>query len=817
MSLINSTAIPSGVATGYQIANSARFNGTSTKLTRTPSSTGNRRMLTFSAWIKQGDVSTSINGNAFFSAGVNGDKFAYQSGSLFRTTGYKSSAYWGMRDWNGVQRDSGGWKHIVMRFDTAQGTEANRSKLFINGVEATQNYKYYDIAQNYDMRYNHTADAHWLGAMNNGAYFDGYMAEVHWIDGAIVSPNAFGEVGDYGEWKPKAYVPADYAAYGTNGYYLNFADSSHFGKDVSGNGNNWTDTGFGTHDQMLDSPTNNFATPNPLNGNSSGYTFTEGNLYAKRSAGAWQPYYGTMGMPSGKWYWEAFYKVGYDAQIGVALDTYSSTTTLQAAGAYSIYSVANGTGYKYDNGSQSYGGGAWHWSTNVILQVAYDADTGKMWIGKDNTWYSSGNPSTGANPWVTVSAANRGNLLPAFAGYDSATQQYINFGQDSSFTGLKTAQNNQDANDIGDFYYTPPTGFLALCTSNLPDVAVVPSENFNTVLYTGTDATNSTHAITGVNFQPDWVWTKDRDAAYDHYIFDAVRGTGVTKGMRVSSIAAEGMANNAYDALSSFDSNGFTITGAGFGSLYQDRNNADYVSWNWKANGSGSANTTGSINTIKTSANVDAGFSIVKWVGNEGSDESIGHGLSKAPEMILTWNLDEGWGNQVYHKAMGTNKKMMISETSGAETDTDVWADTAPTSSVFYVGTDIMTNWDDRNYIGYCFHSVDGYSKVGSYVGNSSANGTFVYTGFKPAFVMVKNTDGWGWFMHDSAREPNNENDVFLLADSTAADSATDNSHMDFLSNGFKLRTSSVIGNGSSYTLIYIAFAETPFKYSNAN
>ena len=173
MSLINSTAIPSAVATGYQIANSARFNGTTTKLTRTPSSSGNRRMLTFSAWIKQGDVGTSINGNAFFSAGINGDKFAYQSGSLFRTTGYKSSAYWGMRDWNGIQRDSGGWKHIVVRFDTAQGTEANRSRLFINGVEATQNYKYYDITQNYDMRYNHTADAHWIGAMNNGSYFDG--------------------------------------------------------------------------------------------------------------------------------------------------------------------------------------------------------------------------------------------------------------------------------------------------------------------------------------------------------------------------------------------------------------------------------------------------------------------------------------------------------------------------------------------------------------------------------------------------------------------------------------------------------------------
>ena len=816
MSLINSTAIPSGVATGYQIANSARFNGTTTKLTRTPSSSGNRRMLTFSAWIKQGDVSASINGNAFFSAGTNGDKFSYQSGSKFRISGNVVFTAWGTRDWDGIQRDAGGWKHIVVRYDTAQGNELARSRLFINGVEAPVNYTYSTITQNYDMRYNHTADAHWLGAMNNGSYFDGYMAEVHWIDGAIVSPNAFGEVGDYGEWKPKEYVPGDYAAYGTNGYYLNFADSSHFGKDVSGNGNNWADTGFGTHDQMLDSPTNNFATPNPVNPNSSGYTFTEGNLYAKRSAGAWQPYYGTMGMPSGKWYWEAFYKVGYDAQIGVALDTYSSTTTLQAAGAYSIYSVSNGTGYKYDNGSQSYGGGAWHWSTNVILQVAYDADTGKMWIGKDNTWYSSGNPSTGANPWVTVSATNRGNLLPAFAGYDSATQHYINFGQDSSFIGLKTAQGNQDDNDIGDFYYTPPTGFLALCTSNLPDVAVVPSEHFNTVLYTGTDATNSTHAITGVNFQPDWVWTKDRDAAYDHYIFDAVRGTGVTKGLRLSSIAAEGMANNAYDALSSFDSDGFTITGAGFGSLYQDRNNADYVSWNWKANGSGASNTTGSINTTKTSANVDAGFSIITYSGNNTAGATIGHGLSKAPEMVIIKSRTNGndWWD-TYHYDIGANNSLFLNTTNAA-LDRTYFHDTHPSSTLIYLGNDRSSNGPSENFVAYCFHSVDGYSAVGSYEGNGVADGSFVYTGFRPAFVLTKNADAAdNWSIADTSRSPHNVAGESLRPDTTdVEDSAAD---IDILSNGFKVRQAdSHRINYDAETFIYLAFAETPFKYSNA-
>ncbi|MDP6583620.1 MAG: hypothetical protein QF535_03110, partial [Anaerolineales bacterium] len=187
----------------YTIPYSCRFNGTSNILERTPSSTGNRRMLTFSAWIKQGDVDTSINGNTIFSAGVNGDGFHYQSGYIWRHTGYISSAYWGVRDWNGSQHDPSAWKHIVVRFDTEQDAELDRSRLFVNGVEVTVNHTYHTIAENYDMRYNHTADAHWIGGLNAGSYFDGYMAEVHWIDGAIVSPNAFGEFGDYGEWKPK--------------------------------------------------------------------------------------------------------------------------------------------------------------------------------------------------------------------------------------------------------------------------------------------------------------------------------------------------------------------------------------------------------------------------------------------------------------------------------------------------------------------------------------------------------------------------------------------------------------------------------------
>ena len=819
MSLINSTAIPSGVATGYQIANSARFNGTTTKLTRTPSSSGNRRMLTFSAWIKQGDVGTSINGNAFFSAGVNGDKFAYQSGSLFRTTGYKSSAYWGMRDWNGIQRDSGGWKHIVVRFDTAQGTEANRSRLFINGVEATQNYKYYDITQNYDMRYNHTADAHWLGAMNNGSYFDGYMAEVHWIDGAIVSPNAFGEVGDYGEWKPKEYVPGDYAAYGTNGYYLNFADSSHFGKDVSGNGNNWTDTGFDTGDQVVDSPTNNFATMNPI---STIGTYSEGNLEVLTTVSGSVPYnqmhYGTFAMTSGKWYFECLVKdISGLLAIGISSTESINRNRHNNLGSNGVNSyLEDGRVYTEDTeetAPDTYGVGD-------IISVAYDMDANKIYFAKNNAWQSNGtgagNPATAANPYTIDTLAGCGQA-PIITNDNTSNEVsgIFNFGQDSSFASNKTAQGNQDGNSIGDFYYTPPTGFLALCTSNLPDVAVVPSEHFNTVLYTGTDATNSTHAISGIGFSPSFVWTKDRDATYGHYLFDAVRGTGVTKGLRSNSTAVEGMANQSYDALSSFDSDGFTITGAAFGSLYQDRNNADYVSWNWKANGSGASNTTGSINTTKTSANVDAGFSMVTYTGNATSGATLGHGLSKAPELMFVKRRNVAGGWMTYSAATGATKTFTLNSTEPAYTSSGIWNNTAPSSSLITIGNNGAVNTNGGTYIAYCFHSVEGYSKVGSYKGNANADGSFVYTGFRPAWLLVKRTDDNGnWYTWDSKRGSYNVIGNRLYMDGTGAEATTPLA-VDFTSNGFKWRDTNG-GWNTSGDYIYLAFAETPFKYSNA-
>jgi len=805
MSLINSTAIPSG-ATGYEIDQSLRFeDGSGAYLSRTPSAS-NRKTWTWSGWVKRGNLGTY---QTIFAVDNSSTEMAecYWDGS-------DNSIFWHLGGGsnyrfytNAIYRDSSAWYHIVCSLDTTISSPSGnntRMKLYVNGEQVTSFRANATPSLNYEGLVNLNTQ-HEIGE-RNGTHnpLDGYLAEVNFIDGTALTSSSFGETGDYGEWKPIEYS----GSYGTNGFYLNFATASDMGDDKSGNTNDWTENNIAATDQMVDSPTNNFATFNPL-ARHVGLTISEGNLRGVRGSGAWAPYFCTMGMTSGKWYWEVYVKASNDIYLGMTTDDWVGTGAINTAGAYSIYSTAGGTAYRYDDGTQTnvytfQGNYEWHWGADIIIQFAYDSDTGKFWMGKANTWFSSGNPSTGATPLLTVAAANRDRILPAGSPNSSNTNIFLNFGQDSSFAGEKTAQGNTDGNDIGDFYYTPPTGYLALCTKNLPDVAVVPSEHFNTVLYTGN---GGTQAITGVGFQSDLVWTKGRSSAWQNRLTDVIRGT--SKQLESDSTGAENTSND----LTSFDSDGFTLGSSNNGNA----NAVTFVAWNWKANGSGSSNTNGSI-TSTVSANVDAGFSIVGYTGNNVAGATIGHGLSAKPDLIIVKIRADNYTGRVYNSISGATKYLDWASTAALGTYQHMWNNTEPTSSVFSVGHDVTVGgYPIRDFIAYCFHSVDGYSKVGSYTGNTNADGTFVYTGFKPAYVMVKNTSGWGWYIHDSVRHPDNENDLHLLANSSAADSATDNTHMDFLSNGFKLRTASIIGNGSAYTLIYIAFAETPFKYSNAN
>ena len=321
---------------------------------------------------------------------------------------------------------------------------------------------------------------------------------------------------------------------------------------------------------------------------------------------------------------------------------------------------------------------------------------------------------------------------------------------------------------------------------------------FNTKLYTGTSSGNQ--AVTGVGFQPDWIWTKNRVDAFGSNLYDAIRGTGYYLQSNNTSASQSAVAS-----LISFDSDGFTV-GTGDNVQYTSNNG---VAWNWKANGLGSANTDGSINTTYTSANTTSGFSISKFVGT-GSNATVGHGLGVAPKMIIVKSLVSGnWS--VYHASLGGTKAIFMDLTGGAATHIDYWNNTDPTSSVFSIGTSSNMNHSGQDMIAYCFAPITGFSSINSYTGNGNADGPFVYTGFKPAWIMIKRTDaGESWLMMDNKRLGYNPVNEVLLADTNEAEFS---SNFDILSNGFKLRTT--LGNASSGSYIYMAFAEAPLVGSN--
>jgi len=321
---------------------------------------------------------------------------------------------------------------------------------------------------------------------------------------------------------------------------------------------------------------------------------------------------------------------------------------------------------------------------------------------------------------------------------------------------------------------------------------VKPSVYFNTKLYSG-NGTNAT-GITGVGFQPDWVWIKERSSTSPHKLLDAVRGA--TKELESSSTDAEATESTS---LQSFNSDGFTVGTNGA----VNENSQTYASWNWKANGTGSSNTDGSI-TSTVSANTTSGFSIVSWNGNSGT---VGHGLGVKPAMIILKSRQSTTNWVVMHKGLGNmdTNILVLNTTTGADSGGSGMAE--PTSSVFTMASGLSPN---DNLIAYCFAEKKGYSKFGSYTGNGNSDGTFVYTGFKPAFVMVKRTDTTGtWHINDTKRDTYNRMSHSLFPNLSDAESST-GWFVDYVSNGFKIRDSGNDVNASGGSYIYMAFAEEP-------
>jgi len=845
MTLLQSGLAKSG-AVDYTIDQSLRFERTdSSYFNRTPGSSGDRSTFTISCWIKRGrfgyngviasagDSVSSDPQTMFWISDDNTFRFASHGGTGFNLTS------------DAVYRDPSAWYHFVAAIDTTQATAADRGKFYVNGELITVTGTY--PAQDAVTDFNYSSAVQYIGVyVDHGVlqptyYYDGYLAELYLIDGTQYAASDFGETSSTtNQWIPK---DASGLTFGTNGYYFKFQDSAALGDDSSGNGNDYTVNNLAATDQMKDSPTNNFSTMNPLaggDGSGGGQALSEGNLSdLSQTDNTGIPI--TFGIPgSGKWYFEWYIPdYGATSLLGlVAPEVVSVSSGDASAVGFWLYNGNNG--YIYGNGAYPAYGTAWGVDGNLV-GVAVDMDNGALYFSLNNTWQNSGDPESGASKTgaATTDLLSTGyDWVPCFKGQNPSYQSIVvfNAGQDSSFAGNKTAQGNADANDIGDFYYEPPADYLALCSSNLPDPEIkLPGENFNTVLYTGTDSSN---AITGVGFSPNLLSIKNRTSVAGGLVFDVDRGQNFIQTDN-SAVEADGSA-----FFTSLDSDGFTVTGS---NLQANASGNNYVAWNWLAGGAPTAdndNTTGAMdaNSVALNGSLQAaytpsgsptiyptrmsigttsGFSIVSYSGNSVAGATIPHGLSQAPNMVFFKRLTYA-GNWIVGSDELTSWDYYIDlATDLSEADYDFFNDTGPTASVISLSSAGAINYDNTlaangTYIAYCFHSVEGYSKVGSYTGNANADGTFIYTGFSPAWVLIKPIGLTGdWYMYDNKRMSFNVLNDPLYANLTAAENTGSSEEIDFVSNGIKIRGAGS-GTNPATNILYIAFAEYPFKYANA-
>jgi len=784
-----------GGYSGYQIDQSMVLDGSTDYLSWTPASSADRKTHTHSFFLKLTDVSSSVNhvvtafGTSFTDTAYLGFRIAQRLGNTNRLiiTGGANQFWYS----DAMLRDVGSWYHIVIAIDSTESTATDRIKVWINGVQNTGTFNS-NIALNADTGFGINAQ-HRIGGHPGQGWFPGYISDYHAVAEAL-DATSFGEFYNGTQWRP---IQPSGLTYGTNGFYLPFTqDTPNLGVDYSGNGNDWTENGSPV--QSSDSPTVNYATLNPLSEVSSNITFSAGNLNGSTGNGSGRWSIGTIAITPGQsvnWYFELA-KEG-DSSRSLYLGISKQSGLVSGSGNPSTGSIVyRDRGDLVDEGTTSSSWGT-SWDTPStdygMCAVSSDGTTVKVWFGDANTWRGSGDPAAGTNEAGSLTFDGEPiHLVCIFDGGTGTAAGTVDFGQ-NGYQGTK------------------PDGFTEISAANLPEATITdPGEHFVAVIYTGdgTAIGSGGNSITGVGFQSDFTWIKNRDATDSHMLFDVIRGA--TKVLHSNETAAE---TTESETLTSFDSDGFTLGS----DVEVNTNTEDYISWNWKANGAGVANTDGTISST-VSVNDYAGFSIVSYTGT-GSAATVGHGLSDAPEMIIFKKRDGTLRNwTVWHHllANGANGYLGLNSTAAEASDSTVMNSTEPTSSVFSVGTFDGTNGSTVNHIAYCFRSIPGYSKVFSYTGNGSTDGPFVYLGLKPRWIMWKESShsGSGWGMIDTEREPYNDgSDATLAANSSAAEFSSN--YLDALSNGFKIRVSGGWINTSGRSFIGIAFAENPFGGSN--
>lgn len=758
---------------GYQISRSVRLRSSATAyFNRTPASASNRQKFTWSGWVKRGRLTDSNSPRLFGAWSANTDNGWFTLDFMgddnlevqIWTAAVKTSA---------VFRDPSAWYHIVLAVDTTQATAANRVLVYVNGVSQTlvtsAGTGIAGFTQNLNTSVNNNV-VHSLGAFSAASltsYFDGYLTEINFIDGQALTPSSFGQTNYItGVWSPIKYT----GTYGTNGFYLNFSDNSNntaatIGKDYSGNGNNWTPNNISvtsgtTYDSMLDVPTQwpdggngrgNYAVMNPVSNLSTGSTLSAANLNVVTASSGETAIPGTIFVTSGKWYCEATINSVAAGTNGVGIIPTTQATGTGPGSSVASYGYTSGGNKRNNSTNTAYGA---TYTTNDVIGIALDMDAGTL------TFYKNGTTQGQAFSGIT------GEYTFAFGEYGSASSAgySVNFGQRP-------------------FAYTPPTGFLALNTLNLSTPTILKGNQYmDATTYTGTNGVAGSVVNAG-GFQPDFVWGKSRNNADSHTLIDAVRG--ITKGLFSDLTLAE-QTNANY--ITSFNSNGFSY---GVSSAFS---NGNLVAWQWKEGAT-------------------QGFDIVTYTGDGTSNLAVNHSLGVAPRMIILKrrNAADSW--PVYHaSATSLGQFLVLNSTAAVATTANSWGTSNPNSSSFFVGatSGSATNVSGGTYVAYLFAEVAGFSRFGSYTGNGSTDGPFVFCGFRPRWLMIKSTGIEAWLVLDSSRQTYNVIGPYLLANASDAEGTA--SVIDFTSNGFKIRNTGGSYNTSSTTYIYAAFAENPFK-----
>ncbi len=819
MGLTDSIRVGASAAVdSFQVQRSLRFNDNDSHyLERTPSSDSNRTTMTLSVWVKRANFGEMMIMESYRDD-ANRTRLMFDALNRMQMfQRFQNNSHPLITE--AVRKDTSEWYHLVWSIDTTQSTSSNRVKMYVNNVQQSFISGSNSQPDQNEALFFNKDERHTIGVGQDSGglevFFDGYMAEMNFIDGQQLTPSSFAETNADGKWVPK---DTSDLTFGTNGFRLEFSDNSGtsattLGKDTSGNSNNYTPNSFATTDPVKDTPTNNFCNMSPLavSGDGNHPTFTDGNLKAMGPGSGIGKNGATFGLSSGKWYVEAkITHTGSNLMLGiinVATD-YSNNEYLGSGSDFAIAADAlNKKIRKEGSDNQTSLGGM---QNGDILAFAVDMDNGTFQL------YNNGSTKGSA---VSFTVADYAPITFAQTTGASSSGVHWNYGADSSFAGAETAQGNTDGNGQGDFYYSPPSGFLAVCEANLPTPSIAKGNlYFDALLWSGT---GSTQNITGLEFQPDWVWAKKRSGSEAHDLQDAVRGA--TKRLSSNNTNAE---ITAVGSIDSFDSNGFTVDDAGT----TNESGFTYVGWCWNGGGSTVTNNDGNISS-QVRASATSGFSIVSYQGNgtSGSDVTIGHGLGVAPKVVIIKKRTSGgseaqWG-VLHHKLSAISsgdiitKNIFLQTTGGEDTYSNYIKSMQSTTFTLRLSDASAGRYNKsgEDYIAYCFSEVTGFSKHSSYIGNGQDDGQYVFMGFRPAWVLIKNISSGStdWIIKTDKIQTINTMTNAIKANEANAE-ASSLSSVDFLANGMKIRNAGSFTNQDNQTYIYLAFAVSPFKFSRA-